>query len=49
MQSLADQASRVLKHIHKLSVVYRRVQERTSQPRLLEWLFRDSEVRAAEE
>lgn len=49
MQSLADQASRVLKHIHKVSVVYRRVQERTTQPRLLEWLFTDSEVRAREE
>ena len=49
MQSLADQASCVLRHIHKLSVVYRRVQERTTQPRLLEWLFRDSEVRATEE
>lgn len=33
MQSLADQASRVLKHIHKVSVVFSRVQERTSQQR----------------
>lgn len=30
MQSLADQASRVLKHIHKVSVVFSRVQERSS-------------------